>query len=179
MDETARAILNRLRQTQFADLEGAEAAVVLPISDRLLTELIRYAVPAVTQLREFAVRASSDNILTISLRLAQPAFLPAFNIRLHIEAQPQLPSSPILQLRVLSRGLAALAGPITAFLDALPPGVSLEGDRLSINLITALERYGAAEVLSHLSIGQLTTSEGRVVITLRGAFQTGPGFSER
>jgi hypothetical protein len=169
MNQTARSILNRLRDSGFAGLDGAEAAIVLPIADRLLTEIIRDAFPAVNQLREFELQATAGNIVAIWIRPNKPAFLPGFRIRALIESQPQLPSSPVLHVRILSRGVAALAGPAATFFKALPPGVSLEGDRLSLNLAILVEHYGAAEAIRYFTIAQLTTGDGRVIITLRAA----------
>jgi hypothetical protein len=169
MGESWRAILKQLRDARFSEIDGAEAAVVLPLSEHLVTRLVRQAVPAVHQLREFEVRATPGNLLTLWVRLSQPAFLPGFRVRLHIESQPQLPTSPVLRLRVVSRGLAAWAGPIASLLVSLPPGIALDGDRLSVNLSTLLERYGAAETLSYLTAAELTTGDGRLIVTLRAA----------
>jgi len=173
MNETARLIFNRLRASGFAGLEGAEAAVVLPISDRLLTEVIRTAFPAVSQLREFEVKAAAGNLITVWIRLGSPAFLPGFRIRLQVESQPQLPSTPVLVLRLLSRGLAALAGPAASFLDALPKGIALDGDRLSVNVAVLLERYGATDAIRYLRVAQLATGDGLVLVTLRAALPPG------
>jgi hypothetical protein len=167
MDEPWRALFHRLRATGFAQITGAEAALVLPVADGLVTELVHSAVPAVRRLREFEIRAQPGNVLSVWVRLTQPALLPGIRVRLHIESQPQLPSSPVLTMRVISRGLAALTRPVAALLGGLPRGVSLHGDRLSINLSTLLDRYGAAEALSFLTVAELTTVEGRVIVTLR------------
>ncbi len=158
-------LLREQRATGFADLEGTRAALTVPVSDRLLTRVIASRLPSsLPMIRELDLRAVAGNQLVIVLR-AGPAFLPSLTIRLEIEQQPVLPSSPVLVLRIVSQGLAALGNSALRFLQALPPGLRLDGDRLYVNLATLLERYGAGGALTHLSSLEIATIEGRIVIS--------------
>ncbi len=89
--------------------------------------------------------------MVVSVKLGRLAFLPPVRIRLTIERQPDLPASPILVLRMVLEGVAALAGPVLRFLEGLPPGVRLEKDRLYIDLATLLRHYGAEAALSFVT----------------------------
>lgn len=164
------ALLREQRGSGFADIAGTRASLTAPVSDRLLTRIIASRLPSsLPMIRELDLRAVAGNQLVISLR-AGPSFLPAFTIRLAIDEQPVLPSSPVLVLRIVSQGLAAMGNTALRFLQALPPGLRLDGDRLYVNLATLLERYGAEGALQHLSGLEISTTEGRVVVSARSEF---------
>lgn len=166
-------LLRELRASQFADLEGAEAAVVLPVSDDLITRLLRARMPSGAPVRDLDVRSIGDNTLAVQFRLKQPTFLPPITIRLRIEVQPDLPGAPVIGLRVLSQGVAALAGPAARLFPFLPPGVSLDGDRMTVRLDTLLRRFGAAEVLPYLSTLEIHAAPHRLIVTVRAALPAG------
>lgn len=160
-------LLREQQAAHFADVSGAECAFTLPVSDRLVTRLIAPRVPASWPIREVEVRAAAGNQLAVRLRLARASFLPAVTIRLAIEQQPLLPLSPVLVLRIVSEGFAWLAGTTLRFLQVLPQGLRLDGDRLYVDVAALLERYGAAGALHHLTSLELTTTEGRIVVAAR------------
>lgn len=168
MTEPWRAIVEELRRAQFADIEGAEGAFVLPVSDRLLTRLVRARVPASAPIRDLVLRADGDDELSVQVRLRQPAFLPAFTIRLRIETQPRLPHVPVLLLRLRSHGLAALAGPVARLFDALPPWLAFEGERLEVRIDRLFAAFAADEWLGYLSLLELHTLPHRFVLSVRG-----------
>jgi hypothetical protein len=160
-------LLREQEAAQFADVAGAHLAITLPVTDRLVTRLISSRLPASLPIKELDVRAAAGNQIAVRVRLLRPAFLPAFTIGLIIERQPLLPSSPVLVLRIGLDAMGALAGMAMRFLQVLPPGLRMDGDRLYVDLATCLARYGAAEVLEYLTSFELTTTEGRFVVNAR------------
>jgi hypothetical protein len=170
------SLLREQRAAHFADAAGAHAAFALPVSDRLVTRLIATRLPPSLPVKELELRAGAANQISVRFRLTRPSFLPAFTVRLAIEEQPVLPSSPVLVLRIVADGVGGLAGTALRFLQALPPGLRLDGDRVYVNLGVLLERYGASEALTYLTLLELTTMEGRIVVTGRLAVPDGmPG----
>jgi hypothetical protein len=113
------------------------------------------------------VRADPGNQFSVRIRLARPSFLPAFRLRFVIEQQPQLPASPVLVLRMVAEGLAALAAPALRFLEVLPPGIRLQQERLYVDLAVLLQKYGAGEALDFLTDLSVSTAEGRIIVTAR------------
>jgi hypothetical protein len=65
-------------------------------------------------------------------------------------------------------GVLGLAGPVLRFFDVLPPGVSVDGQRVRINLKTLLAEQGRA-LLDYVTWLQVTTRPGTVVIAARAA----------
>ena len=159
------ALLREQQSTHFADLAGANAAFTIPASERLLNRIIADRLPSSAPISELQVHPEEGNHVSVSVKLAKFAFLPAVRIRFAIERQPDLPASPVLVLRI--EGKAALAGPALRFLEVFPPGVRLENDRLLVDLATLAAQYGAAEVLLYLTALQVTTTAGRVIVSGR------------
>jgi hypothetical protein len=161
------AVLREQQSTNFADLAGAHASFTIPVSDRLLGRIIADRLPPSSPIGELRLRAEDGNQVTVSVKLSRLAFLPAIRVRLAIERQPELPASPILVLRMVFEGVAALASPALRFLEGLPPGIRLEHDKLHVDLATLLAQHGAADALSYVTAVELTTVGGRVIVSGR------------
>ena len=160
-----------LREQQsggFPDLAGTDVAATIPIADHLISRLIADRIPPSAPIREFALVAHAGNEITLRVRLTKPALFPSVQLRLAIEQQPDLPSSPIVVLRIVSHGFAGIAANALKFVDALPPGVQFDGGRFVIDLRRILERQNAAEALAYLTDLKITTLDHRVVVHVRG-----------
>lgn len=169
-DDVLQDIVRRQQSAGFPDLAGAEAAATIPIGDRLINEVIAARLPLRGPVREVRLRAEDANQIVVSLRITKGVLDFPLNVTLAIEEQPTLPGRPILGLRLLRMpGLIGLAGSAMRFLDFLPPGVSLDGQMLRVDIRTLLSRYGHAEVLNYLTWLQVTTRPGAVVVSVRGS----------
>lgn len=162
-----------LREQQaegFPDVAGTHVSATVPVSDRLITRVVLERLPAAAPIRSLSLRAHPGGRLTAQVRLARPAFLPAFTLPITILQQPELPHSPVLVLHIGSPGgLLKLAAPLMRLVDVLPPGVSLQDDRLSVNVQTALAAYDASFVLDFLEHLEIGTAEGRVIVSVRAS----------
>ena len=67
----------------------------------------------------------------------------------------------------MAAGLMGLAGPAIRMMATLPPGLQLEGDRLEVDLRRVLDGFNAPDALQYVDAFELTTEEGRFVITAR------------
>lgn len=168
MDPRLAALLARLQATRFADLSGSEAYTVIRIGDALLNEAVAAFAAASSAVRTVTVHARAGNLVDVQLKLTRPAFLPAFNLTLEIERQPQLPDQPELVLRLSGAGgLLRLAGPAIASSGALPTGLRLDGDRLHADIRRLLESQGHADLLNFTEQVQVMTEEGRLVVAVQ------------
>lgn len=167
MDRRVIALLERQLAAGFPDVAGAEASVTLPISDRLLNEIITEGLPPGGPVRELQVRARADNRCAVRVKVGSSSLLPAVSLTVVIERQPDLPSSPVLVLRLEMGGLMAFAGPALRFLDKLPPGIRVDGELVYVNLATLLAQRGFDAVLELLEQLRITTVEGATVVSLR------------
>jgi hypothetical protein len=72
----------------------------------------------------------------------------------------------VLVLKMEMSGLLTLAGPALRFLDALPPGVRVERDRIYVDVKKLLEVRGAARYLEYVNALQVNTRDGSVVVSI-------------
>jgi hypothetical protein len=162
-------LLREQQETDFADLAGATASLTLPLSDWFVSRLIANHLPASSPVSDLEVCAEAGNQIVLRVRVARLSFIPRVRVKLLIERQPILPSSPVIVFRIVSEGLAALAGTALRFMKVLPPGVHLNGDRLQVNIAQLLDKYGLADVVAYLTYLELTTAERRIVLVARAA----------
>jgi hypothetical protein len=166
-------LLRELQRDRFSELSGSRASIALRVSDRLVSREVARHVPPHVPVRELDIVAQPDDIIAVRLRLTKPAFLPPLQIRLAIERQPELPSSPQLVLALVSQGVAGFAAIALKFADVLPPGVRFVDGRFVVDFATILAQYDAAELLTYLKQLRITTVEGRFVIQAEFAVWSG------
>jgi len=172
MDQRLSELLKRQIASGFEDLRGAEAAVTVPVSDRLLNEIITQALPASGRVRDVEVRARAGNRFAVRASIAGASFLPALNLTVAIDRQPELPDSPVLGLRLEMGGLLSLAGPALRFFDALPQGIRIQDDRIYVDLAQLLSQRGLSGVLDHLEQFHVNTAEGSTILSLRARIRS-------
>ncbi len=88
MDPTVLELLQRQLRDGFPDLAGSEVVAKIPISDRVLNELIAGLLSYGGKVRDVRLRAEEGNRLTAEIQLAGPRFLPTLAVRIAIEDQP-------------------------------------------------------------------------------------------
>lgn len=163
-------LLLQQRASGFPDMAGAHASAMFPVSDRLVTRLLQAQIPDGALVREVDVRAHEGNRLTVRGRLTRPAFLPPIALGLVIERQPELPESPIMVLHVTTLGgLFGLAGTAAKMFKLLPPGIGMDGQRVTVDLRVLLAQQDLADVIDYLEHLQVLAEEGRFVVSVRGS----------
>jgi hypothetical protein len=168
VDERFVGLFRRQQASGFEDLRGAEASLTLPVSERLLNEIIAESLPPSAAVRELHVRPQAADRFAVRARLRSPSWLPAIKLGVAIDRQPDLPSSPLLVLRLETSGLSALAGPALRLLNAFPPGVWMEADRIFVDVAKLLDARGLAPYLAYVNELRVTTVEAAVVLFIRG-----------
>jgi hypothetical protein len=166
-------LLRELQGDRFSQLAGSHSSLTLRVSDRLVSREVARHLPPHVPVRELDIVAHADNIVAVRFRLTKPAFLPPIQLRLAIERQPELPSSPVLVLALVSQGVAGLAAMALKFADVLPPGVRFADGRFFVDFATILGQHDAAEVLAYVTKFSLTTVDGRFVIDADLAVSSG------
>lgn len=168
MDPRLATLLRRLQSTQFVDLAGSESYSVIRIGQALLNDAAAAFLASSSVVRTVTLNPRAENRIDVQLKLAKPAFLPAFNVALQIEQQPQLPDNPELVLRLSGAGgLLRLAGPALASSAALPRGIRLDGDRIHVNVRHLLEQQRRAEVLEYVEQLHVLSEESRLVLAVQ------------
>lgn len=167
MDPRLQAVFLRQQANHFTGLGGSDVRATIHVSTQLLNEAIGAYAAAATAVRELVVTPRLGNRFDVRVKLAKPAFLPAFNIGVVIEQQPVLPANPVLVLHITGGGgLLRLAGPAVSSSGVLPPGVRLEADRLFVDLRALLRGSAQAELLDYAEQLEVVTEEGRLLLLI-------------
>jgi hypothetical protein len=161
------ALLDELRASRFRVLEGARLTLDLPVVETLVNELIATATPPHAPVRSVSIHPRADDQFGLRI-VAKAALIPPISLKLAIEQQPQMPSHPVLGLRMVTLGgLFGLAsGMIAGF---LPPGVTLHGERIFVDLRALAAEQRADDLLEYLTSLQVHTEPGRLVLHLEAS----------
>jgi hypothetical protein len=163
------ALVRAQRNGGFADVAGAEAMLTLPLSDGLINQVVAERLPRDGPVSALDITAMAGDQFEVRVRLRHLSFLPPIPIGVLIDRQPDLPARPVLGLRILSPLIAAAAGPLAGFFKSLPPWIRLDGPHVSIDLAAAAASCGAAEAFGYVRAVALTTSKGRVIVSIRAS----------
>ncbi len=161
-------MLMRQQAAGFEDLRGADVSATVPISERLLNELVQESLPRALPVRDLSVAPQAGDRFVVRGRLGSSSLLPRLKLTVLIDRQPDLPSSAALVLKLEMGALMALAGPALRFLDALPPGIHVDGDRIHVDIAKLLERRGLSQYLGFIQRLEVHTTDGAVVAMIRG-----------
>jgi len=166
------ALFEQQRSSGFPDLAGTEVAATIPVGDRLLNDLITRLLPHDGTVREVVLHARDGNEIAADIRIAKGALTFPVSLMFEIDSQPELPQRPVLGLRLKKAPLLlTLSGPMLRMLDVLPLGISIDNDRIQINLEALLARYDTAALLRYLTELRVTTSVGVVVLSVRARIE--------
>jgi hypothetical protein len=159
-------ILEQLRASRFADLAGARVSASIPVSERLLNELVVSAIPPAVPVRDVTIQPRRGDRFSVRARFARVDFLPPINITVAIERQPELPDSPLVLRLTSFPGLITMIGAAFPIASKLPPGIRMDKDRVLVDLKTLAESQGFADLLTLVEKVRLTTDEGRLIVEL-------------
>lgn len=157
----------RQQASGFEDLRGADVSATIPVSERLLNEIIQEVLPRSIPVRDLRVTPQAGDRFVVRGRFGSSPLLPALKLSVRIDRQPDLPSSPVVVLKLDRGGLLSLAGPALRFFGALPTGIRVEHDRLYVDLAKLLDKRRLGGYLEFIQALEIHTTDGAVVATLR------------
>src|SRR4030095_8797931 len=177
MNSVLLDLLQRQQPDGFPDLAGSEAAATIPISVRLINEALSRSLSNSGRVREVHLKVEDGNQATAEIRLSGPSFLPAIPVRFSIEDQPLLPDRPTLGLRLMTASsLVAMAGSLIPALTAsLPPGITMNGDRITIDIRRLLAERKMEAWLDYLTDLRVNTRAGALVLEIRAKIRPKAG----
>jgi len=156
----------RLQASGFEDLHGADVSATVPISERLLNEIVQESLPRSVPIRDLHVAPQAGDRFIVRARIGSSPLIPALKLTVLIAEQPRLPASAILVLKLEGRALLSLAGPALRFFDA-PAGVHFERDHIAVDIAALLEQRGFRQYLEFVRQLEVHTTDGLVVVTMR------------
>ena len=114
----------------FPGLTGGEVAATIPISDRIINELIVSLIPEGGKVRDVTIASEPGNLLSAKARLSGPSLLPSIPVTFVIDQQPEFPLRPVLGLKLSQPSkFVAMAFSTLPSMVTLPPALTITGDR--------------------------------------------------
>jgi hypothetical protein len=168
VNEWVDRLVRQQIESGFADLRGANAVVTIPVSERLLNDILSQTLPSSGAVRDLYISPKAGDRFQVRARLGSSNLIPPIRLHVAIERQPELPSPGVLVLRLEVAGIMTLAGPFLRFMNALPDGVVVNNDRIHIDLRELLDRYRLADYLQYVSELRIHSDDGVIVVTIHG-----------
>jgi hypothetical protein len=151
---------------QLQELAGAVASGEVPITASVVNRLIAQKLAAANApIVAAEIETTPGTAFTVHLRPKAP--IPLLRVDVTIDRQPQLPADPRLGMRWRLRGvgpLALLAGPLISRFTSLPPGITIEGDYVWVDVHTLLRAQGFGDVVPLLTGVRVLTAERGFVV---------------
>jgi hypothetical protein len=159
-------LLEQVRASRFTDLQGTRISASFSIGEPLLNAAVAAAAPPSLPVRDVEVHPVAGGRIRVRAKLTRADFLPPISLTLEIERQPQAPNGPLV-LRIASLpGLVSLASATLPVASMLPPGITLEDQRLIVDVWHLLDKNGYGDLIPYLDSVRVTTEEGRLLLEL-------------
>jgi hypothetical protein len=153
--------LHALFGDQLQELAGSVVSGELPVTTHVVNRLIAQKLAtAKAPLISAEIETRPNETFTVYLRPRGP--IPLLKVDVSIERQPQLPHDPRLAMRWTLRGLGPLAmfaGPVIAYFKTLPVGITMNGDRIWVDLHALLRSQGLDDAVPLLTGIRILTRE--------------------
>ena len=165
MDAIVSELLARLQSTSFADLAGTRVSARIPVSRALVNQLVARALQERSApVRQIDIRPQEGDRLDAVVTLTLP-LVPPLTVGVVVERQPQFPASPVLVLRwSLLGGVGALLSKFFGPHQKLPPGVRLDGDRVTVDIPAAAAGTPAAQLVGYVRRLEVHTAPDRLIV---------------
>ena len=140
----------------------------IPLSTAIVNRLIAQRMSAMQgPIGGVHVEAHDGQRLTITLSMRGQSLIPVVKIAARIEQQPVFPRPALLALRWSMPGLGPLArfaSPALAYFKAMPRGIRIDGDRLSVDIVELLRAQELGELGDYITRLQIDTREGAFLV---------------
>jgi hypothetical protein len=166
-DERFARLFDQLVGDGFSDITGTDLSITLPVSKRLLNELVAAATPPSAPVRDLDLTPLDNDRFLLRGRIGSSALLPALRLNLEIDQQPVFPESPVLVVRLQGPRIMSLAGPLLRMIS-LPPWLRAEQDRLHVDLRVVAAQYRVDHYLKYIDELRVNAVAGTLVVSLRG-----------
>jgi hypothetical protein len=168
MHPAIQHLLDAQQRDGFPDLRGSEAVLTIPLSDRLVNEAIAAFLPPGGKIREVTLQSHDANRMTARVRTTS-SLLPAIPVGLEIEKQPTMPDDATLTLKLSNASkFVTLAASALPAMVKLPPGITMVGDRIRIDVRRLMSERHLDSWLTYISDLRIGTREGALVLHVRG-----------
>jgi hypothetical protein len=154
-------IFLRILDDNFSELPGLAVDASIPVSEHIVNEIIGVTIRESRNINYCRAAISRNNRASVNLKT--PLWPWPLELKLRLENSPDFAASPQLHARLENQVLLAKIG---AFLKALPAGVSIQGNRVDVDVASFFpaEQRRLLELVKSIDV---RTEEGKVILDVK------------
>ena len=168
MDERFEELFRRQLASGFEDVRGADASITLPVSERLLNEVIARSIPRSAPVRELQVKPQAGDQFLVRARIGSSPLVPQISLTLSIESTARIPGLACADSQAADERPAVARRPRPAFHErasARHPRRARSG--LSGSPHISSNTPSSASYLDYVKELRVKTVDGAVVLSIR------------
>jgi hypothetical protein len=152
------AIFQRITRNNFSELPGLAVDASLPLPEPLVNELIEAGLKGNKNLEYCRVSIGSENRLTVNLKT--PLWPWTFHLKLKLFHAVDLSGSPKVRAFLENN---VLLGRLGVVLNALPPGIAIYEDQVSVDIGALVNLEEQKRILELIKSVEIRTEPGRII----------------
>ncbi len=156
------SIFQRLVQTNFSELPGLTVDASIPVSERLINELVTAAVQGNQSITSCRVSIEPQNRLDLHLKTSIWPW--PLNLKLKLFGSMDFTYSPTVRAFLENHVLLAKMG---ALLKALPPGITIFRDQVSMDVEALITDPEQKRLLSLIKTVDIKTETGKLILSVK------------
>ncbi len=156
------AILQRLVDNNFSELPGLEVNARVPVPERLVNEVIATSLRENRNIEYCRVSISGQNRVNVNVKT--PLWPWPFHLKLRLFREVDFSSSPKVRAFLENN---VLLGKLGALLKALPEGVLLYEDQVSVDLGAFIRTPEQKRSLQLVKAAEISTENGMILFDIK------------
>lgn len=154
-------IFRRLLDTNFSDLSGLTVDATIPVPERLVNEILEAALLENKSITSCQVSIGSQNRVALNLKTTLWPW--PFYLKLKLFRTVDLSGSPKIRAFLENH---LLLGKLGALLNALPDGVTVYKDQVSVDIGPLLKMPEQKQLISLIHSAEIDTEDHRILLHL-------------
>jgi hypothetical protein len=156
--ETMDAIFQRFVKTNFSELPGLRVDASIPVTERLANELIEVSLRGNRNIESCRLSIGGQNRVSVNLKI--PRWPWPLNLKLKLFHAVDLSGSPKVRAFLENN---MLLGKLGAQLNALPKGITIFEDQVSVDLGSFIETPEQRQILELVKAVEIRTEPGILI----------------
>ena len=152
------AIFKRLVDNNFSELPGMEVNARIPVSEQLVNEIIAASLRGNQNIED--CRVSIDGQNRVSVNLKTPIWPWPLNLKLKLFREVDFSGSPKVRAFLENN---VLLGKLGALFKALPDGILIYEDQVSVDLGSFLQTPEQKQFLKMVKAVEINTEVGMII----------------
>ena len=156
------AIFHRLIDNNFSELKGLEVNAIVPVPEPLVNEIIATSLVGNKNLEYCRISISGQNRVAADIK--SPLWPWPFHLKLKLFREVDFSGSPKVRAFLENN---VLLGKLGALFKALPPGIVLYEDQISVDVGSFLQSPEQKRQLQLVKAVEISTDVGTIIFDVK------------